>query len=73
VSPVKYELGFYIADDVILHSNSSENLRPYIAKNLFLKYDTDQRVMMTDANKTSAVKRRRVMVAIEIDRIQEGK
>jgi hypothetical protein len=31
VSPVKYELGFYIADDDILHSHRRENLKPYIA------------------------------------------
>jgi hypothetical protein len=27
VSPVKYELGFYIPEDDILHSHSRENLR----------------------------------------------
>jgi hypothetical protein len=26
VSPVKYELGFYVSEDVILHSDRSENL-----------------------------------------------
>jgi hypothetical protein len=30
VSPVKYELSFYIADDDILHSHRCENLRSYI-------------------------------------------
>jgi hypothetical protein len=33
VSPVKYELGFYISEDGILHSHRSENLKslhPYI-------------------------------------------
>jgi hypothetical protein len=30
VSPVKYELGVYIAED-ILHSHSRENLKSYIA------------------------------------------
>jgi hypothetical protein len=29
VSPVKYELGFYIAEDDILHSHSRENLKSY--------------------------------------------
>jgi hypothetical protein len=28
---VKYELGFYIPEDGILHSYSSENLKSYIA------------------------------------------
>jgi hypothetical protein len=31
VSPVKYELSFYISEDVILHSDRSENLKSYIA------------------------------------------
>jgi hypothetical protein len=31
VSPVKYELGFYIPEDGILHSPRRENLKSYIA------------------------------------------
>jgi hypothetical protein len=31
VSPVKYELGFYIPEDGILHSHRRENLKSYIA------------------------------------------
>jgi hypothetical protein len=31
VSPVKYELGFYIPEDDILHSHRRENFKPYIA------------------------------------------
>jgi hypothetical protein len=31
VSPVKYELGFYIPKDVILHSEHRENPKSYIA------------------------------------------
>jgi hypothetical protein len=31
VSPVKYELGFYIPEDVILHSHRREHLKSYIA------------------------------------------
>jgi hypothetical protein len=30
VSPVKYELGFYIPEDGILHSHCCENLKFYI-------------------------------------------
>jgi hypothetical protein len=30
VSPVKYELGFYIPEDSILHSDRRENLKSYI-------------------------------------------
>jgi hypothetical protein len=30
VSPVKYELGFYITEDDILHSHRRENLTSYI-------------------------------------------
>jgi hypothetical protein len=29
VSPVKYELGFYIPEDGILHSHRRENLKSY--------------------------------------------
>jgi hypothetical protein len=31
MSPVKYELGFYIPEDDILHSHCRENLKSYIA------------------------------------------
>jgi hypothetical protein len=31
VSPVKYELGFYIPEDDILHSHRRENLKSYMA------------------------------------------
>jgi hypothetical protein len=31
VSPVRYELGFYIPEDGILHSHRRENLKYYIA------------------------------------------
>jgi hypothetical protein len=31
MSPVKYELGFYIPEDGILHSHSRENLKSYTA------------------------------------------
>jgi hypothetical protein len=31
MSPVKYELGFYIPEDDILHSHSRENVKSYIA------------------------------------------
>jgi hypothetical protein len=30
VSPVKYELGFYIPEDDLLHSDRHENLKSYI-------------------------------------------
>jgi hypothetical protein len=31
VSPVKYELDFYIPEDCVLHSHRRENLKSYIA------------------------------------------
>jgi hypothetical protein len=31
MSPVKYELGFYILEDDIIHSHRRENLKSYIA------------------------------------------
>jgi hypothetical protein len=33
VSPVKYELGFYIPEDGIVHGHSRENLKSYIVLN----------------------------------------
>jgi hypothetical protein len=36
VSPVKYEMGFYIPEDDILHSHCRENLKSYIVKTLFV-------------------------------------
>jgi hypothetical protein len=35
VSPVKYELGFYIPEDGILHTHRRENLKSYTLYNLF--------------------------------------
>jgi hypothetical protein len=35
VSPVKYELGFCIPEDDILHSDRRENLKSYILCNKF--------------------------------------
>jgi hypothetical protein len=35
VSPVKYELRFYIPEDDILHSDRRENLRSHIASQKF--------------------------------------
>jgi hypothetical protein len=32
VSPVKYELGFHIPEDDILHSHRRENLKSYMVK-----------------------------------------
>jgi hypothetical protein len=34
MSPVKYELGFYIPEDGILHSHRRENLKSYYSKKL---------------------------------------
>jgi hypothetical protein len=34
VSPVKYELGFYIPENAILHSRRCENLKSYISENV---------------------------------------
>jgi hypothetical protein len=36
VSPVKYEMGFYIPEDDILHSHRRENLKSYIESRLLL-------------------------------------
>jgi hypothetical protein len=32
VSPVKYELGFYITEDDILHSHRRDNLKAYTVR-----------------------------------------
>jgi hypothetical protein len=39
MSPVKYELGFYIPYDDILHSHRRENLKSYIENTKFRKLD----------------------------------
>jgi hypothetical protein len=36
VSPVRYELGFYISEDGILHSHRRENLKSYIVTGISL-------------------------------------
>jgi hypothetical protein len=38
VSPVKYELGFYVLEDDILHSHCRENLKSYIALTAWTLY-----------------------------------
>jgi hypothetical protein len=37
VSPVKYELGFYISEDGILHSDRRENLKSYNCNGILLQ------------------------------------
>jgi hypothetical protein len=37
VSPVKYELGFYIPEDGILHSDRREDLKSFISSTLVRK------------------------------------
>jgi hypothetical protein len=40
MSPVRYELGFYIPEDGILHSHRRENLKSYnLLILVFLQYD----------------------------------
>jgi hypothetical protein len=48
VSPVKYELGFYITEDNILHSHRRGNLKPY--KVLIWKH-SEQSVRITSEPK----------------------
>jgi hypothetical protein len=36
MSPVRYELGFYIPEDDILHSHRRENLKSYILERILL-------------------------------------
>jgi hypothetical protein len=38
MSPVRYELGFYIPEDGILHSHSRENLKSYTAVTGWILY-----------------------------------
>jgi hypothetical protein len=38
VSPVRYELGFYIPEDDILHSYRRENLKYYIVNDIFADF-----------------------------------
>jgi hypothetical protein len=43
MSPVKYELGFYIPEDVILHSHSREHLKSYNRYTISLYIDISMR------------------------------
>jgi hypothetical protein len=47
VSPVKYELGFYIPDDVILHSHRRENLKSYILSEDLFSEALTQKIQLT--------------------------
>jgi hypothetical protein len=38
VSPVRYELGFYIPEDAILHSHRCENLKSYKHDNIYYEW-----------------------------------
>jgi hypothetical protein len=44
VSPVKYELGFYIQEDDILHSHRRENLKSYIVCFILFRISEDGQV-----------------------------
>jgi hypothetical protein len=41
VSPVKYELGFYIPEDAILHSHCRENLKYYIIITILMQFNSN--------------------------------
>jgi hypothetical protein len=43
VSPVKYELGFYILEDDILHSHSSGNVKSQMRRMIYNSYKSVQR------------------------------
>jgi hypothetical protein len=53
VSPVKYELGFYIPEDDIIHSHRRENLNSYMENTCFTLY-------IDFKTKTSLIRRRYV-------------
>jgi hypothetical protein len=43
VSPVRYELGFYISEDGILHSHRRENLKSYtVIRDIYIIEDHRQ-------------------------------
>jgi hypothetical protein len=58
VSPVKYELGFYIPEDDILHSPCREKLKSYIVHIAVLNYAREQ---------TISLKRSTVLLVIRDD------
>jgi hypothetical protein len=41
MSPMRYDLGFYIAEDDILHSHRRENLKSYNVSSLYCLFDDD--------------------------------
>jgi hypothetical protein len=53
VSPVKYELGFYIPEDDILHNHRRENLKSYLLQirtTLVVTYSTVFALLMADGH-----------------------
>jgi hypothetical protein len=48
VSPVKYELGFYIPEDDILHSDRRENLKSYMHFSCFMFHVSIRIIINTD-------------------------
>jgi hypothetical protein len=44
MSPVKYELGFYISEDDILHSHRRENLKSLLPIAVYLKQNVSEMV-----------------------------
>jgi hypothetical protein len=52
VSPVEYELGFYIPEDDILHSHYRENLKSYMSS--FLYVDDVRTSQETDLRASTA-------------------
>jgi hypothetical protein len=46
VSPLKYELGFYIPVDDILHSHRRENLKPYMKNQVPRPYEEKRHIQV---------------------------
>jgi hypothetical protein len=73
VSPVKYELGFYIPDDDILHSHRRENLKSYIPFVYFSSQDADQkRTLRVHRTQTALPERGPVRMLGHTDAISKG-
>jgi hypothetical protein len=47
VSPVKYELSFYIPEDNILHSDRRENLKSYMNSHYFTSFTSPVHYFVT--------------------------
>jgi hypothetical protein len=53
VSPVRYDLGFYIPEDTNLHSHRREDLKSYYLRNV--SYQIDSKILVFSLDDTQSL------------------